>query len=565
MADVTSIVQEAMAWGREVQAESVSLTKAFQSPPGNSLSDMLAKDMAQCLAYVFRDSAHIPSEIAATFAAVQGKSLHNLSQGNHTQSLLKARSELQQLAEANKSKTMQEMLPKTLTLLLSSGVNGAYEQAIGHFLAFSFLSAVDLKGPAHQRGQEMAVLLANLAIHQGGDLDMVQTTANRWAEEFGFRQIVSFEDMRGPGKNDGGKPPKGGPKGKGDDEFSPEVEAAERQAYIDEAEKDTRELPELLAELDGMVGMQNIKDQVRDLMATCKLRARRKEAGFKNMSQGLHLVFTGNPGTGKTTVARLIAKIYRRLGVLEVGHCVEVDRGGLVGGFVGHTALKTGKRCRQADGGVLFIDEAYALAKGGEKDFGQEAVETVLKFMEDKRDSCMVIVAGYPELMKNFIASNPGLESRFNTYLPFHDYTPSECLEIFDHMTKAADFTISGDGREALLTLVQDLHKQMGKDWGNGRTVRNVFEKLQTRLAKRLDADGVFEKLDGMSTEDAKRVLAEFTVEDVKSIDMKGILVESAEKGLGYMGFIPPGTSSEPQPEPQTLAKPAPSRPKPSA
>ena len=200
-----------------------------------------------------------------------------------------------------------------------------------------------------------------------------------------------------------------------------------------EKEAPVREDMEALQkELDGYIGLANIKTEVRSLINMAKVYQRRREMDLPTTDLSLHMVFSGNPGTGKTMIARLMARVYHSLGILSKGQLVEVDRSGLVAGYVGQTAIKTSKVLEGAIGGVLFIDEAYTLTSAGsENDFGQEAVDTILKAMEDHRDDLIVIVAGYTELMHDFIESNPGLRSRFNRYLEFADYTPAEMLEIF--------------------------------------------------------------------------------------------------------------------------------------
>lgn len=250
-------------------------------------------------------------------------------------------------------------------------------------------------------------------------------------------------------------------------------------------EKPLPTLDELLAQLDGLCGLDQVKKDVKSLINLVKVRKLRQQADLPVPPMSLHLVFLGNPGTGKTTVARLLAQIYRAVGVLSKGQLVEVDRSGLVAGYVGQTALKTQKVIEKAMGGVLFIDEAYALNGKSENDFGQEAIDTILKAMEDHRDDLVVIVAGYTELMGRFIHSNPGLESRFNRFLLFEDYTPEEMFEIFK-MRCGKGYVLAPEAEP----LVRDYIAEESADpsFGNARGVRNLFEHIlvaqNNRLAK---------------------------------------------------------------------------------
>ena len=245
-----------------------------------------------------------------------------------------------------------------------------------------------------------------------------------------------------------------------------------------------RPLPELLAELDALVGLEPVKAEVRlvaDLLTVAKLRSAR---GLPVSPTSRHLVFTGNPGTGKTTVARLVAEIYRSLGVVEKGQLIETDRSGMVAGFVGQTATKVRAVAEQAFGGLLLIDEAYALARGGENDFGREAIDTLVKVMEDHREDLVVIAAGYPDEMADFIGANPGLSSRFPKTIHFPDYTSDELIGIFDGFCAKGRYTLADDARAAARTAIE--RSPRGKGFGNGRMVRNLFEASLVRQAGRI-------------------------------------------------------------------------------
>ena len=254
----------------------------------------------------------------------------------------------------------------------------------------------------------------------------------------------------------------------------------------------------LMAELDSLIGLESVKREVRSLVNLIKVRKLREAAGLPSAPMSLHMVFTGNPGTGKTMIARLMARVYRSLGILSKGQLVEVDRSGLVAGYVGQTAIKTSKVIEKALGGVLFIDEAYALNGKGDNDFGQEAIDTLLKAMEDHRDDLVVIVAGYDGLMEKFIQSNPGLESRFNRYLHFDDYTLDEMLEIFKMQCRKSQYTLSPDAEQDVKDFIYDENAD-GVTFGNARGVRNLFEQILTAQANRLAKMGSFTKDDLMT------------------------------------------------------------------
>lgn len=256
-------------------------------------------------------------------------------------------------------------------------------------------------------------------------------------------------------------------------------------------EKGEREesLEELLEELNSLIGLQVVKNDVNSLIHLQEIKQLRKVRGLKEIPVSNHIVFYGNPGTGKTTVARLLARIYHVMGILSKGQFVEVDRSGLVAGYVGQTALKVQEVVEKSLGGVLFIDEAYALTYSTNgNDYGQEAVDTLLKAMEDHRDDFIVIVAGYPDLMSQFIDSNPGLRSRFNKYINFEDYNVEELGEIFKIMCKNSGYIPTEEVINYSSTVFENKYKNRGKNFANAREVRNFFEKAMMNQADRLFA-----------------------------------------------------------------------------
>ncbi|MCG8794766.1 AAA family ATPase [Tenacibaculum finnmarkense] len=263
----------------------------------------------------------------------------------------------------------------------------------------------------------------------------------------------------------------------------------EKLQGVKEVEIDENEtLEEVLEELNQLVGLDNIKGAIAELSNFLKVQKLREAEGLKSVNNSLHSVFMGPPGTGKTTVARLISKIYKHLGYLEKGHLIETDRSGMVAGYVGQTALKVEEIVTASLNGVLFIDEAYALAKDAKKDFGNEAIEVLLKKMEDHRKELVVIVAGYPDEMKSFINSNPGLQSRFNRYFTFDHYKPTELVAIFELFCKKNDFVLAADAKEKLLFIFEKLYEKKDKNFGNARVARNLFEKIIEYQANRIIA-----------------------------------------------------------------------------
>lgn len=243
---------------------------------------------------------------------------------------------------------------------------------------------------------------------------------------------------------------------------------------------------ELMAQLEALVGLESVKKDVKSLVNLVKVRRLRQAQGLPVAPMSLHMVFTGNPGTGKTTVARLLGGLYAAIGALPKGQLVEVDRGGLVAGFVGQTALKTKEVIESAMGGVLFIDEAYALAEGGENDFGGEAIDTLLKAMEDHREELMVIAAGYPGPMEKFLQANPGLESRFNKYIHFPDYNGEELYAIFLARAESSGYALDPEAEGLAREFFESLYEGRDENFGNGREVRNRLEDMILRHADRV-------------------------------------------------------------------------------
>lgn len=276
-----------------------------------------------------------------------------------------------------------------------------------------------------------------------------------------------------------------------------EAEAAKEQFQLvkkrlrdrEEAEVREREarLQKLVDELDALVGLQGVKEEIQSLINLIRIRKLREQMKMPLMDMSYHMVFTGAPGTGKTTVARIVAKIYRELGILSKETVIETDRSGLVAGYVGQTALKVHELVEQAVGGVLFIDEAYALVNPDvPNDFGMEAVDTLVKLMEDHRDDLVIIVAGYTEEMKSFLKCNTGLVSRFNKFINFPDYSNQELLEILDVMASNAGLTIEQDAKEAIGHRLDQMNSEQKEEFGNARGIRNMFEKIVMNQANRL-------------------------------------------------------------------------------
>jgi Holliday junction resolvasome RuvABC ATP-dependent DNA helicase subunit len=320
----------------------------------------------------------------------------------------------------------------------------------------------------------------------------------------------------------------------------------------------------VLAELDALVGLDVVKANVRRLIAVQSLNAERRSVGLPEVSASHHLVFTGNPGTGKTTVARLVARLYKTIGILSRGQLVEATRAEMIAGYVGQTALKVQEVVRKAIGGILFIDEAYALAPEGPWDYGNEAIAMLVQMMEENRRDLAVIAAGYPEEMKRFIDSNPGLRSRFTTYIDFPDYTPAELVQIFGTMAAEAKVSLGDGVLDAVRRLCET--KANEANFGNGRFVRSVFEAGYANMAARAYADGAIDRSE----------IEEMLVADIPSAEEGHQFIEHRRIGFrapssvadapagAVDGARPTEASKRHEPGP-TPPSSAPSAPKPAA
>ncbi|UTR10783.1 stage V sporulation protein K [Evansella sp. LMS18] len=276
--------------------------------------------------------------------------------------------------------------------------------------------------------------------------------------------------------------------------------AANEPALLSQHTSDLLQKPEhhaykeIQRELEAFVGLSGIKEFMKEIYAWLYLNQKRKENGLKTGKQVLHMVFKGNPGTGKTTVARLVAKMFKEMGVLEKGHLIEAERADLVGEYIGHTAQKTRDLVQKALGGILFVDEAYSLARGGEKDFGKEAIDTLVKAMEDQQHAFVLILAGYPKEMDRFLKLNPGLPSRFSMKITFPDYTVEELVKMAEKMVQERDYKLENRAIETLRDLLAFMKSKHEEHFSNGRFIRNLLEKSIRAQAKRLLDEESYER-----------------------------------------------------------------------
>ena len=269
--------------------------------------------------------------------------------------------------------------------------------------------------------------------------------------------------------------------------------------------KQSKNLDEIVNELNSMIGLAEVKKEINTLINFIRIQKAREASGLKSSNISYHIVFTGNPGTGKTTVARIVAEIYKALGILSQGQVIETDRSGVIAEYVGQTAIKVNTLVNSAINGVLFIDEAYSIAGDGQNDFGKEAIAALIKRMEDDRDKLVVIMAGYKNEMADFIETNPGFKSRFNRYIEFADYLPNELFAIFESQCKKLEYQLTDEARLKLETIFETAYNNRDKSFGNGRYVRNVFEKVLEIQANRISK---FSTLD-------RELLTTITLEDI--------------------------------------------------
>lgn len=248
-----------------------------------------------------------------------------------------------------------------------------------------------------------------------------------------------------------------------------------------------KRIKELLEELDNLIGLKSVKKLIYELQAYLEIQRKREKENLQTDKPVLHMIFKGAPGTGKTTVARIIGNLFKEMGLLRKGHVIEVERADLVGEYIGHTALKTRDQIKQAIGGVLFIDEAYSLARGGERDFGKEAIDTMVKAMEDFKDDLILILAGYQDEMNDFLEANPGLFSRFPLHIDFPDYNIEELLAIAEQMLKQREYQLTEEARKELGNILLRIRLNCSPEQnGNARLVRNLIEQAIRRQAVRL-------------------------------------------------------------------------------
>ena len=310
---------------------------------------------------------------------------------------------------------------------------------------------------------------------------------------------IRWNYSRNPG-NPGSRPQRELPPVQAVHLLIPEKSAIVRRPGSGPSQREEREtnlrIQEINQEIDSLIGLHKVKKLIYEVQAFISIQMRRREEQLATDPLVLHMIFKGNPGTGKTTIARLIARLFKEMGVLQKGHLVEVERADLVGEYIGHTAQKTREQIRRALGGVLFIDEAYSLTRGGERDFGKESIDTLVRGMEEYKSEFVLILAGYREEMNSFIRSNPGLKSRFPIIIDFPDYTLDELMKIADLMLSQRQYCLSSDARRELMKCLDESTRGGREHSGNARLVRNLIERSIRRQAVRLMNQGKINRED---------------------------------------------------------------------
>lgn len=460
MSNLTCELNDCYMYGDVIQKQGLGPTSDI------SMHEMIRFDLLQFLAYLLEDSnGTLDAELAF---------IHKyLGEYFSLEKLLNFKYQRTQTGDFEKT------IPRSVTYFAHADLSGKSAYTIK-----GFSKSRNLYNVYMLLGQEFIASNDNIS-----EAELAKLTAYTSMLEQFLRKLKIFEPGNGPipKSNAVDVPAKSSEKASSGDKVKSSLDAMKGQLNKDEISEEDLNLEDLLSELNGLTGLDDVKKEIKTLINLLKVKKLREERGMKQPSTSLHMVFSGNPGTGKTTVARLLAKIYKCLGVAKEGQLVEVDRSNLVEGYVGQTAIKTREVIESALGGVLFIDEAYTLTSNKDgKDFGQEAVDTLLKLMEDNRDNLIVIVAGYTELMEEFVNSNPGLKSRFNKYILFKDYTGSELMEIFMSMCKKQEYEPDKAGKEYVAKYLDDKANNHDENFANAREVRNYIERAIARQASRV-------------------------------------------------------------------------------
>lgn len=423
-----------------------------------SMREMIKFDLLQFLAYLLDSSnTNLYPEV--------GFFHHYLGEYFTAERLLKFRAD-------RVTKAFAKEVPRSFTYFVEADLSGK-----SAYTTKGFSKSRNLLNLYEKLGQEFIAINNDVT-----EIELQRLTDYTFMIEEYLRKYNLYEPGSGPIKASANTP-----KAKKEKDTKSTLEGMKGNLNKNEVKEEDITLEEVMAELNELVGLEEVKKDIKSLINLLKVKKLREDRGMKQPTITLHMVFSGNPGTGKTTVARLLSKIYKCLAVLPEGHLVEVDRSNLVEGYVGQTATKTKEVVESALGGVLFIDEAYTLTAGKDgKDFGQEAVDTLLKLMEDNRDNLIVIVAGYTDLMEEFVNSNPGLKSRFNKYILFKDYTSEQLYNIFMSMCKKQEYMPNEPGKKYIKEYFITLIEKKTDNFANAREVRNYMERTISRQASRI-------------------------------------------------------------------------------